>query len=335
MTELIVNELLCYCKNKFDLATNKQLKLILNSFYTEEELSDAKQLLHEAASKVISDYPRLIKRNKSDNRCKLLVDDLIDYLTKVDENNCWEKLPVYVARNISRIPTVPIEDIEIFIMAERLERVDSRLKRIEVERSAISRDDNETVRVLDPGNKKEDGASAQGHSGGYGATASGAVRGNGQDSSGGSRGVLLEGSGSAESGRDDGAGTWAMVARRGVKKSLANKQKVVGINKAQSLTIKSAKQLQRKFIFHLDNVSGDPPCAEIQSFMEGNGVEVLSCFAAKSWIHYKNEDGNTCHAFRVCIKLDDKLKVLDGAFWPEGVLVREWKFKKSSDDGGK
>src|SRR5437867_10686604 len=116
MTEIIINELLCYCKNKFDLATNKQLKLILVSFYTEDELSEAKLLLHESAAKVISDFPRLIKRNKSDNRCRLLVDDIVDYLTKIDENNCWEKFPVYVARNIARIPTVPVEDIEIFVM---------------------------------------------------------------------------------------------------------------------------------------------------------------------------------------------------------------------------
>src|SRR3989442_9959295 len=118
MTELIVNELLCYCKNKYDLATVKQLKMVLTSFYTEEELSDSKQLLYESASKAISDFPRLVKRNKSDSRCRLLVDDIIDYITKIDENNWWDKLSVYVAQNISRIPTVAIEDIEIFIMAQ-------------------------------------------------------------------------------------------------------------------------------------------------------------------------------------------------------------------------
>src|SRR3989442_345393 len=105
MSELIVNELLCYCKNKYDLATVKQLKMVLTSFYTEEELGNSKQLLHESASKAISDFPRLVKRNNSDNRCRLLVDDVIDYITKIDENNCWDKLPVYVAQNISRIPT--------------------------------------------------------------------------------------------------------------------------------------------------------------------------------------------------------------------------------------
>src|SRR5437867_6765622 len=116
MTELIINEIICYCKNKFEVATSKQLKLVLNSFYTENELTVAKQLLHDAASKVITNFPRLIKRNKSDSRCKLLVDDIIEFLTRVDEEKCWDKMPCFVAMNIFKIPTTQIEDIETFIM---------------------------------------------------------------------------------------------------------------------------------------------------------------------------------------------------------------------------
>jgi len=119
MTEFVINEIICYCKNKFELATSKQLKIVLNSFYSEDELIVAKQQLHDSASKVITDFPRLIKRNKSDSRGKLLVDDICEYLTRVDEEQCWDKMPCFVALNISRIPTIPIEDIETFVMAQK------------------------------------------------------------------------------------------------------------------------------------------------------------------------------------------------------------------------
>ena len=68
--------------------------------------------------------------------------------------------------------------------------------------------------------------------------------------------------------------------------------------------------------------------------MKTNDLDVLSCFVAKSWIPSKDDQSDVCHAFRVCVKLEDRLKVLDGALWPEGVLVRELKFKNKNEDGG-
>src|SRR5207245_11768511 len=97
MSDLQVKELLCYCKNKFDVATTKQLKIVLCSFYSEDELCESKQILHEAASKVIENFPRLVKRVKSDARCRLVTDDLVEYLTRIDEECGWDKLPTKVA----------------------------------------------------------------------------------------------------------------------------------------------------------------------------------------------------------------------------------------------
>src|SRR3989442_1530838 len=132
MAELIINETLCYCRSKYEASTIKQLKLVLCNFYTEDELLAAKQLLYDTSSKVLNDLPRLVKRNKSDNRCKLLTDDIVEYITKIDEALAWDKMPVFVAQNITRIPTVPIEDMEVFIMAQKLEQFENRLQKIEV-----------------------------------------------------------------------------------------------------------------------------------------------------------------------------------------------------------
>jgi hypothetical protein len=307
MSEIIINELLCYTRCKFDLVTIKQLKLVLLSFYTEDELSCSKQLLHDAASKVIDSFPRLIKRSKSDNRVKLLVEDITEYLLKIDECQCWDKLPIYVAQNLARIPTVPIEEIEIFIMSQKLERLDSRMKKLEVE-SALA----------------ENVISREGPviSGGVNLTANKEIP----------TGAMCD-SANANSASGEGEGSWSTVVRRGVKKSSKASVKVVGCNKVQNSSIEAAKSLQRKFIFHLDNVKADLPCSDIESFISNNGVNVINCFSAKSWIHFKPDAQESCHAFRVCIKYEDKPKVLDEAFWPNGVMIREWRFKKSNQDG--
>src|SRR2546425_6797720 len=134
MPELIINETLCYCKNKFELSSNKQLKLVLTSFYNEDELSTAKQLIYDHAVKLIDNLPRFVKRSKSDNKCKLVVDDIMEYLTRIDEEKCWDRMPTFLALKLSRIPIVPIEDIETFIMAQKIEQIEARLKKVEVNR---------------------------------------------------------------------------------------------------------------------------------------------------------------------------------------------------------
>ena len=95
----------------------------------------AKQLLHESSSKVISNLPRLVKRNKSDNRTKLIVDDIMELIARIDEEQSWDKLPCFVAKCISKIPTIPIEDIETYIIAQKLEKLVSRMLKLEVSNS--------------------------------------------------------------------------------------------------------------------------------------------------------------------------------------------------------
>ena len=41
-------------------------------------------------------------------------------------------MPVYAAVDLKKIPTVPIEDIKVFTMAQKLERLELRLAKVEV-----------------------------------------------------------------------------------------------------------------------------------------------------------------------------------------------------------
>src|SRR3989442_345395 len=121
-------------------------------------------------------------------------------------------------------PLVAIEDIEIFIMAQRLENLDSRLKKIEVEKC-----------LLVNGGNKENSQPPRKMIIGNGNTA--------QCVSDDSTSISGEASGRVENDKEEGEGKWTSVVRKGMKKNTKILQKVVGINKTQSSTIKSAKQL--------------------------------------------------------------------------------------------
>ena len=108
---LIINEVLCYLFGKFGKATIKQLQLVLLHFYTVDELVDAKELLHNECVKLCSDkLPRLVKRKQGDNRAKLVIDDIMELITIVDEQLLLDKLPTFVAQKLERISTVAIEE---------------------------------------------------------------------------------------------------------------------------------------------------------------------------------------------------------------------------------
>ena len=110
--------------------------------------------------------------------------------------------------------------------------------------------------------------------------------------------------------------------------------KVVGCNKTAASSLKAAKIVQKKFVFHLDNVKDSPSCSDIESYVTDQlNVGTISCFTSKSWVRMEKEDDTPCCAFRVCVKFEDKKTVLDSALWPVGVIVREWRFKEKNKDG--
>ena len=110
--EVVVCEALCFLSNNFDKLTTSQLKPVLVNFYKDEELAHAKDTLHKAITQVIQndvphgrdiDLPRLLKR-QGPNKSKQTVDDMLTFYAIADEQKLIEKLPVYVAANLLRIP---------------------------------------------------------------------------------------------------------------------------------------------------------------------------------------------------------------------------------------
>ena len=127
-----MNEFLCFLINKFGKLTRAQLKSTLLGFYAEDEISDAKDVLFADAGKLnIDDMPHMVKRTKGDNRARLMTDDVLDVCAFLDEKSCFGRLPAYVARYLDRVPTVKVEDMELFCVARRIEDMERRLAAVE------------------------------------------------------------------------------------------------------------------------------------------------------------------------------------------------------------
>jgi len=123
---IIINEVLNFVKNSFVHSTCGQLKPVLMSFYSEEELTNAKNTIHKALTDAgVDDLPRLISR-KGDSKIKMTVDDLLDLFVIVDERKLLNHLPRFVADNLSRIPTVCPDNMNIAAIARKLEMLENR-----------------------------------------------------------------------------------------------------------------------------------------------------------------------------------------------------------------
>jgi len=99
----------------------------LISFYNEEELTNAKNILYKSLSDAdVGDLPRLITQ-KGDQKIKMIVDDLLELFVIVDERKLLRKLPRFVADDLARIPTVCQDNLNSVALARKMELLENRV----------------------------------------------------------------------------------------------------------------------------------------------------------------------------------------------------------------
>ena len=129
---IVICEVLCFILNKYGKLTKTQLKSTMLGFFNEDELNEAKDVLFTDAGNLNCDaLPRNVKRAKSDNRARLIVEDLLDLWAFLDERALAGQLPVYVARDLERIPNVKSDDLDLFCVSKKMEAIEQRLAAVE------------------------------------------------------------------------------------------------------------------------------------------------------------------------------------------------------------
>src|ERR1043165_461169 len=126
--ELVVSEALCFLFNKFGKVPEKNIKSVVINFYNDEEVSSAKDLLYRSLEQLkIDGLPRLVKR-KGDNKAKMDVEDIFTLLNFADEKLELNNLPTFVAVSVDRVPSIKPEDLDIFILAQKVAAIEEQLK---------------------------------------------------------------------------------------------------------------------------------------------------------------------------------------------------------------
>jgi hypothetical protein len=70
----------------------------------------------------------------------------------------------------------------------------------------------------------------------------------------------------------------------------------------------------------------------MQEFVIGLSVQVLSLFETKTRRRHRQDSaftGDDCEAFRLCINVDHRDRLLDDSCWPAYVSISDWFFKSA------
>jgi len=325
VSTIIVNEVLNFLKNSYVTSTCGQLKPVLISFYNEEELPNAKNILYKSLSDAdVGDLPRLITR-KGDQKIKMIVDDLLELFVIVDERKLLSKLPRFVADNLARIPTVCQDNLNSVALARKMELLENRVAMLAELESRVQQLEHRATTTIakvncpDRGGKQHqvdcviDDAQTE----------------------------VITATGSNFS--VDASPDYATVAsrnRRGFRSSReqqskqlpkkTNSKRILGEGAAgEHGNLQSAVQIKRKAVFHVDNLEPTSTTTTVEDHLKKLGIPVLTCFNAKSWM--RDDEREQVTAFRVCIPAEYRDRFMDKMSWPKGILITVWKFKTNNN----
>ena len=122
--KLHINELLTYACHFMNNSTLENIKTVIENFYTEEEIVESKTFLWNVADKDLEPYqPRKSTAKRSCSSAN--IDDILKALNKLDND---DKLPKFVAFNLSRVPNRQPEELNLLYIVERLTKVENKLK---------------------------------------------------------------------------------------------------------------------------------------------------------------------------------------------------------------
>jgi len=113
----IINEVLCYIKFSFELRIPKlAIKLTCSHFYSQEEINKASEILNSCLNQTSR------KEDHLDSSTETKLDFITDTFEKL-ENFSENSLPIFVAKNLNRIPKR--EKPEVFLRTKKVNKTNS------------------------------------------------------------------------------------------------------------------------------------------------------------------------------------------------------------------
>ena len=121
----VLNELLCFTRNNFHKDPTSSLCSTISSFSTESEVTSAKNIL-------VTIKPNLecMKSRVGSNKKAREVSDIVEFFCGADRANKLSSFPIFVASDLSRIPSLTKEELYPVSIAQRLSSIESELARV-------------------------------------------------------------------------------------------------------------------------------------------------------------------------------------------------------------
>ena len=122
MAEITINETLCFIFSQYGSVANENISVVVSSFYTEEELTKAKTVIHDACVKILGDSANVshIIIRKGDNKLKMDADDSLGLVALLDEN-LDEASVTFIARDLRRVPQINLGTVNLCFLSETVE----------------------------------------------------------------------------------------------------------------------------------------------------------------------------------------------------------------------
>lgn len=120
--KVVVNNCLCFLTNKLHKVGSFSLKSLLVSFYTEEELFEARDiLLYDVEGLKLDDSVKVGRRRRfSNGRGMADLEDVINTLTTLDEKQLLDKLSIYASTDPDRMPYAGLVEGDLAILWSKL-----------------------------------------------------------------------------------------------------------------------------------------------------------------------------------------------------------------------
>ena len=355
----LINDLLCYISSAKDSLTSEMIITSASAFYSPEIIKEAKSTICDIANE------RNVNRNKSVNQPKPSVVDMKDIMqcfTKVEENSL--PCPVFLAKGVGSFPPQGFETVAPILCSLRDEITALRSETSELRQAhgddaralnqagLITQEvadiktmvvrllNNNENKSIDPQATKEDNLRP--------------ARGFANADAECSPSDENEESTITSGPNPNASDAWTTVLRR---KPNSNGRRNTGLpsnpaRRTSSLLSRSSRQNGPKTSGNFNasrknlimgkkkNSSGiggglkifdiyvggcNPDCTEenITSYCRENGISIKKCEGLSSTHEWSK-------SFKVSSTLEDREKLLDGEFWPEGVHVRKFFRAKSS-----
>lgn len=327
-TQTIICELLFFIMNVIDQHPVMIVKQIINDFYRDDEIINAKQTLIQATSDTVKNLSiqSCLKKRIGDNKARASTDDILAIVLAIDENCLRDSIPVFCAANLSRLPVIPDEMSDISALRSEVKQLRqmaemSDLTSMKSEVGQLRQLVEGLVSKFTPQNL----SSVLSHA--LPSLDADMVVDKGTQSTS-ILGVNKDAVDEAPVFNKEPAGTvnetFADIVKLNAddfqlvtKKPRPKKKITVG----ESTSSSGFSGVAKRAVVCVSRMEPDTSVEVVSVYLASKGINVLTCYLLKP------PENARFASMRLCVPQNDVKKLFESHLWPYGVVVRPWTFK--------